>query len=740
MLSSTPRGLELMAGMPGSGLGLAAFPDEAVEPYTRLAARALAAPVAVIFLHQNDKLRVRCGTGLPEMLRDQREVPFFFSATESIPPRISIDDTRVSSLTRDSAILQQLSWNALAVLQFSLENGASAMLCVADVQPRAWSQRETELLTEIAGLIVLQVRREMRAASESARQRIVEEARRQSEEKYRRLFEGSRDAIYMTTRDGRFIDANPSMLEMFGYSREELLSTNSSLLYVSPQDRARLQKELEKVGSVRQHELKLKRRDGSVLDCLKTAAVQRADDGSIIGYQGIIHDITERKRTEEQHAHNAFHDSLTGLPNRSLFMDRLERLVRAARRRNNYRFGVLFLDLDRFKIVNDTLGHMVGDQLLSAVARRLEGALRAEDTVARIGGDEFAIILDSIRDAGDGTRVAERIVQELSLPFTIDGHEVHTATSIGVALSYSGSETADSLLRDADAAMYRAKSSGRGRYEVFDPRQHTEAVTQLQMEADLRRALQAREFFLVYQPVIDIQLRRLAGFEAFLRWRHPSRGLVPPNEFIPVAEETGLIHQIGWWVLEEACHQMHAWEMTHAEQLADLTVSVNLSGKQFYQPDLIPHVDQILAEGAVSPARIKLEVSESVIMQNAEASTKILTQLRQRGILLSIDDFGTGYSSLSYLQQFPITTLKIDRAFVHAVTETGRASGLVNSILALGRSMGVDALAEGVESGEQVDRLRTLGARFAQGFFFSPPVDAETATTFIVAGAIESAQ
>ena len=727
--------LEHTAAASRSLLGLAVFPDEAVEPYTRLAARALSAPVAALFLREGNRLLLRCGSGLPEVLHDQRELPYFFPDDASLPPRMAISDTSSSALTRESAVLQQLAWHAIAVVQFGLESGAVALLCVADVQPREWTPRENELLAEIAGLVVLQVRREIRARTEAAHQRAVEAARLQMEERYRRLFESSRDAIYMTTRAGVFLEGNPSMLEMFGYTREELLQTNSQQLYASPQERARYQKELEKVGSIRQHEVKLRRKDGTVIDCLRTATLQRADDGTIVGYQGIIHDITERKVIEQQLAHDAFHDSLTELPNRALFTDRLERIVRAAKRRQNYRFGVLFLDLDRFKIVNDTLGHMVGDQLLQAVARRLEGALRAEDTVARLGGDEFAIIIDSIRDAGDGTRVAERIIQELALPFNIEGHDIHTGTSVGVALSYAGSETAEGLLRDADAAMYRAKTQGRGRYEVFDPRLHTEAVTQLQIESDLRRALQAREFFLVYQPVMDIQEGGLAGFEAFLRWQHPSRGLVPPNEFLPVAEETGLIHHIGWWVLEEACRQMHAWELAYPEYIGNLTVSVNLSGKQFYQPDLIPHVDQILQEGAAAPARIKLEVSESVIMQNAEASTKILAQLRQRGILLSIDDFGTGYSSLSYLQQFPITTLKIDRTFVNALTDGGHA-GLVNSILALGRSMGVDALAEGAETAEQIDRLRTLGARYAQGYFFSPPVDANKAGAFIASGKI----
>ncbi|HUP90590.1 MAG TPA: EAL domain-containing protein [Longimicrobiales bacterium] len=716
----------------GSLFGFAQFPDEVVEPFTRLAARAMAAPIAAVFLRQGDRLILRCGSGLPEMLKTQREIPNFFAAGQTVPPRLTIDDIRNSSLTQNSEILQQLAFNAIAVLQFSLENGTTALLCVADVQPRAWTSREADVLTETAGMIVLQVRREMRARTEASRQRMIEEAKRQSEERYRRLFESSRDAIYMTTRDGTFVDANSSMLELFGYTRQEFLQLNASQLYASAADRTRYQKEIDKIGSVRQHEIKLKRKDGVVLDCLKTATVQRADDGSIVGYQGIIHDISARKKSEEQLTHNAFHDSLTNLPNRALFMDRLERIVRAAKRRSSYRFGVLFLDLDRFKIVNDTLGHGVGDQLLIAAARRLEGCLRSEDTVARLGGDEFAIILDSIRDAGDGTRVAERIIQEMGLPFKIDGRDVHTGTSVGVALSYSGSDvTAEGLLREADAAMYRAKTTGRGRYEVFDPFLHTEAVTQLQMESDLRRALQAREFFLVYQPVIDLQENRLAGFEAFLRWQHPSRGLVPPNEFIPVAEATGLIHQIGFWVLTEACRQIREWEMQYPANVDGLTISVNLSGKQFYQPDLIAHIDQILAEGSASPSRIKLEVSESVIMKNAEKSIAILTQLRNRGILLSIDDFGTGYSSLSYLQQFPVTTFKIERVFTNALTGEGN-TGIINSILALARSMGVDALAEGVETIEQVDRLRTLGAKYAQGYHFSAPLDADKAAQFIL--------
>jgi diguanylate cyclase (GGDEF)-like protein/PAS domain S-box-containing protein len=725
--------------------GLADFPDEVIEPFTRLAARTLEAPVAALFLKKGtgslpaDRLILRSGSGLPDSLPPRCEIPYFFTPGENVPPRVMIDDTRSDAATRDAAILTELNWQSIAVIQFGLDSGASVLLCVADFKPRTWSARESELLTEIAGLIVVQVRREIRMVLEASQQRAIEVARRQSEERYRRLFDTSRDAIYMTSREGYFIDANPSMLEMFGYTREELLTMPVVQLYAKPQDRARYQKEIEKVGSIRQHEIKLKRKDGTILDCLKTATVQRGDDGTIVGYQAIIHDISARKRTEEQLTYSAFHDALTGLPNRSLFMDRLERIVRASKRRGNHKFAVLFLDLDRFKIVNDTMGHAVGDALLKAVARRLEAALRVEDTVARLGGDEFAIILDSIRDASDGTRVAERIIQSLSLAFTLDDVQVHTAGSVGIALSYAGGDSAENLLRDADAAMYRAKTGGRGRYEVFDPMQHTEAVAQLQIEADLRRALQAREFFLHYQPVVDIQADRLAGFEALLRWQHPIRGLVPPTEFIAIAEETGLITQIGWWVIEAACRQMHAWEKLYAGHTENLTISVNLSRKQFYQPDLIPHLDRILTEASARPAHIKLEVAESVIMQSAEVSTEILKQLRHHGILLSIDDFGTGYSSLRYLQEFPITTLKIDRSFVSELLKDAKA-GLVTSILALGRSMGVDALAEGVETAAQLERLRGLGVRYAQGYYLSPPVDPKKAGEFIVRGKAKPAK
>ena len=706
------------------------FPDDAVEPYTRVATAAFNAPMAAVFLRTRDQLNLRVSHGMEEDVRGN--FAHFFADLQAVPPKVLISDVHNDSQIGNTETLDRLGWKAVACIQFGLDNGATGMFCVADSQTREWSKRDEDLLIEFAGLLVTQVRREVRTRADAARQLLIEQARRQSEERYRRLFESSRDAIYMTTQDGQFADANAAMLELFGYSRVELVQRNKRDVFAAPTDFVRFQQEIESVGSIRQHEVAFKRKDGSIIDCLMSASVQRGDDGAIIGYQGIIIDITERKQVEQRLAHSAFHDSLTGLPNRVLYMDRLEQLVRHAKRRPDEHFGVLFLDLDRFKIVNDTLGHACGDELLIAVARRLETCVRAEDTVARFGGDEFAILLDSVRDSSEATRVAERILHEISRPFHIGGHDVQTQCSVGIAINYTGNEAAESMLRDADRAMYRAKTGGRARYEVFDPQQHRAAVQQLQIESELRRALQQREFMLVYQPVIDLQQSRLAGFEAFLRWQHPTRGQIPPGEFIAVAEETGLIMQIGWWVLQEACRQIRKWEGEFPEQIRETTISVNLSGRQFYQTDLTQHLDEILHEAGATPARLRLEVSERDIMANAEASIEVLGDLRARGINLSIDDFGTGYSSLSYLQRFPITTLKIDRSFVQGLQTGG--TGLVNSIIALGRSLGVSALAEGVETADEADILRTLGARYAQGYFFSEPVDADRASHFIESG------
>ncbi|WP_250121460.1 EAL domain-containing protein [Chroococcidiopsis sp. CCMEE 29] len=441
-------------------------------------------------------------------------------------------------------------------------------------------------------------------------------------------------------------------------------------------------------------------------------------------------EIIERKIVEAKLIHDAFHDSLTSLPNRALFMDRLGRAVERAKRHKNYFFAVLFLDLDRFKLVNDSLGHHSGDQLLIAIARRLEACLRPGDTVARIGGDEFTILLDDIKAANVATQVAERIQKELFLPFNLNENEVFTTVSIGIALSTKGYDQPEDLLRDADVTMYRAKALGKARYEVFDTTMHTKAVELLQLENDLQRAIQRQEFRIDYQPIVSLKNGRVNGFEALLRWRHPERGLVSPSEFIPVAEETGLIVPLGWWVLREACRQTRAWQ-DYFVATSPLTISVNFSAKQFSQPYLVERIEQILQETELDAHCLKLEITESVIMGNAESAAAILLRLRMLGVQLYIDDFGTGYSSLSYLHRFPIDALKIDRSFVTRMGSDNENLEIVRTIMTMAHNLKMHVVAEGVETAEQLAQLRALQCEYGQGYLFSKPLPLAAASALI---------
>jgi diguanylate cyclase (GGDEF)-like protein len=435
------------------------------------------------------------------------------------------------------------------------------------------------------------------------------------------------------------------------------------------------------------------------------------------------------------------HDHLTGLPNRSLFMDRLQHAIRRSRRHEDSLCAVLFLDLDRFKVVNDSLGHMIGDQLLVTIARRLEKCARLSDTVARLGGDEFTILLEDIKDVRSATRIAERIQQELRLPLKLNGQEVFPTTSIGIALSAAHYERAEELLRDADAAMYRAKSSGKACYAVFDITMHNDALARLQLETALWQAVDNEEFRVHYQPIVALPDGHITGFEALVRWQHPERGLVPPGEFIPVAEETGLILSIGQWVLREACRQMSTWlEMDAFAALSNgrpdrvLTMSVNLSGKQLEQPDLIDQIDRILEETGLDPQHLNLEITESVLMSNADAVTTMLIQLRERGIQLGIDDFGTGYSSLSHLQRFPITDLKVDRSFVSRMETDHDSLEIVRTIVSMAHNLKLGVVAEGIETPEQWAQLQALGCETGQGYLFSKPVNSEVAESLMETG------
>ncbi len=437
------------------------------------------------------------------------------------------------------------------------------------------------------------------------------------------------------------------------------------------------------------------------------------------------------QESREHFRHAAFHDALTNLPNRAMLGEKLKFAIERAKLEENCQFALLFIDLDRFKNINDSLGHTIGDQLLVTIACRLANCIRAADTVARLGGDEFAILLEGIKTTADATYMAERVQKEIASPFMLSGHEVFTTASIGITFGGGRYDLPEKALRDADTAMYRAKESGGACYKVFDEVMHTRAVTLLRLENDLRRAVEREEFCVYYQPIVDLGTGRLAGFEALVRWQHPERGFISPGEFIPVAEDTRLIIPLGLWVLREACRQMAQWQWQIPASNA-LSISVNLSGKQFAQTDLVEQVELILRETGLEPCRLKLEITESIVMENAEGAIAMLARLKALGVRLSIDDFGTGYSSLSYLHRFPIDTLKIDRSFVSQLDSAGENGELVRTIKTLAGNLGMDVVAEGIETLGQLNQLAEFGCEYGQGYLFSKPID-KSATEALIA-------
>jgi diguanylate cyclase (GGDEF)-like protein len=454
--------------------------------------------------------------------------------------------------------------------------------------------------------------------------------------------------------------------------------------------------------------------------------------GNLRGFSKVMRDTTERKEAEERILHEALHDSLTGLPNRALFTEHLKQAIAHVKRHEDSLYAVLFLDLDRFKNVNDSLGHVAGDQMLAATARKLQTTLRPEDVLARQGGDEFTILLSDIHNASDATRVASRIQNELQRPCDVNGRDVTTSASIGIALSTHGYSEPEEVLRDSDIAMYRAKSLGRGRHEIFDSSMQERVMAQLKFEADFRRAVKNEEFCLHYQPIMSLKTNQITGFEALVRWQHPEYGLVLPAEFIPIAEETGLIAPLGHWVLQTACRQLRQWQDLSPRN-ASLSVNVNLSCKQFSQANLIERVKSVLAEAGLLASSLELEITESTVMENAKVAAGMIGQLRNLGVGVQIDDFGTGYSSLSYLHHFPVDVLKIDSSFVSRMTADVESPEIVGTIVQLAHSLGMEVTAEGVETADQLNQLHALACEYGQGYFFSEPVNVESATRLLQA-------
>ena len=566
------------------------------------------------------------------------------------------------------------------------------------------------------------------SANERLRHELIERERaeaalRESEARYRVVFDSASIGMANADAGGQFLHANQAYKTLLGYTEDELRARTISDI-THPEDVAeslRLHREL--MAGHRDHyqlEKRYVRGDGAIVWAHLTVAVVRDAEERGRYSVAMVEDITARKALEERLAHQAFHDPLTGLPNRALFINRLEHaLARAARRAEAV--TVLFLDLDRFKVINDSLGHEAGDQLLVAVAARLLGCLRTEDTVARLGGDEFTILLETLDDSRDALAVAQRIIEALQAPVTLGEHEVFVTTSIGIARGNGGATSPSALLRDADTALYHAKQAGKARCAVFDPSMNTAAMERLALETDLRHAVERGEFELHYQPKVELATGRLSGLEALARWWHPRRGLISPGEFIPLAEETGLIVPLGRWVLTEACRQVRLWqELALGGQ--PLTLSVNLSAREFLQPDLVDEVARILDESRLAPGSLKLEITETVLMAEPLFSNGTLQALKRLGIQLVVDDFGTGYSSLGYLKGLPVDMLKIDRTFVARLGLNVGDTAIVEAVITLARALGLAVTAEGVERAEQLSRLRDLGCQFGQGYYFASPL------------------
>lgn len=570
-------------------------------------------------------------------------------------------------------------------------------------------------------------------AEDITKRREAEEALRKSEEQFRLTFEMAPIGMAISTLKGKFTRVNHALCNALGYSQAELLEL--SFAEISHPDDWETHHNLEQMlidseESNFQIEKRFIAKDGRIVDTLLKVLVVCDANNKPLHFNNQIVDITERKHMEQQLIHDALHDTLTGLPNRALFMDRLEQQLKRSQRQGGYLFAVLFLDLDRFKVVNDSVGHLIGDKLLIEIGRRLEKSVAPTDTVARLGGDEFTILLEDISSKSQAILVAESIYQTLTFPFHIQGLELFTTASIGIALSSQGYEKPEDILRDADLTMYSAKEQGKARYEIFDYSLRDRALQRLELETDLRHALERGEFEVYYQPITSLPLGTLAGFEALARWNHPIKGAIGPADFIPVCEETGLIIPLGNWLLQEACNTTRNWQLKYPEHPA-IKMSVNLSAQQFREPQLVQEVERILAETDLAGKFLKLEITESVLIDNLEMVTEIILRLRKQDIQFSIDDFGTGYSSLSYLHRFPVDTIKIDRSFVSQMQADGENSAIVKAIITLAHMLNMDVIAEGIETTCQLAQLKLLQCEYGQGFFFSKPLCKEKAEAFI---------
>ncbi len=560
-----------------------------------------------------------------------------------------------------------------------------------------------------------------------------------SEAQYRRIVETAAEGIWILDELNITSFVNTQMAEMLGYTPAEMLG-RSFFDFMDADSRTAAQQQFtaQHQSTAESHDFRFKRRDGTDFWALISSSPLVNEVGDYLGALGMVTDITDRKQAETQLAHFAFYDTLTDLPNRTYFCDRLQDSINTYPASPTQPFAILFLDLDGFKMVNDSLGHTVGDHLLVAIAHRLQTCLEPSHLLARLGGDEFTILIPQVRNEADVVAIAQRIHDLFLQPFTIDHHTIFSNVSIGIALSHPHYHHPEELLRDADTAMYQAKANGKGHYALFNHAMHNAAVERLQLETDLRLAIEHNQFALVYQPIVCLKSGKLIGFEALLRWHHPERGLISPDQFIPVAEETRLILDIGAWVMAKACHQLRRWQDHWGSDL-DITININLSAKQFTQPNLLQQIDTLLEQTQINPRLLKLEITEGAIMADPNTAQTTFQALKARGIQLSIDDFGTGYSSLSYLHHFPLDTLKIDRSFIQPIRHPGGSSEIVKTIMTLAHNLGMTVVAEGVESVAQLDYLKTLNCEYGQGYFWSRPLPAALAGAMLQQACLSAA-
>ncbi|WP_025225386.1 putative bifunctional diguanylate cyclase/phosphodiesterase [Fimbriimonas ginsengisoli] len=638
---------------------------------------------------------------------------------------LSASATQVAALEKGDLVKSRKVANSLTVPAFARAERAMDEL---DRQapkslpyPLALKAAGTVLLLSSAFTVALLLGRRQKLAMHLINAEAQRRSADTSERRFRSLVRNNADVIAVANAEGKLKLVSEASERLWGRPPDELVG-ESIYRYTFAEDVVYLVDALNEVSRSSQSstELEVRVQNGSTeYRPFQVHLNNLSDDPDVDGILMTFHDLTERKRLESELTYNAFHDRLTGLPNRALFMDRLAQRLRLEGREPSL-CAVLFIDLDNFKVINDSLGHATGDSLLVAVAERFQTVLRQSDTIARLGGDEFTVLLDRVETPDEVNVVASRIIKAMERAFVVGNSEMFVTTSIGIATSADGQADAHRLLRDADTAMYEAKAQGKNSFAIYDNRMNELAVERLELEWDLRNALDHKQLSLVFQPIVDIRTGKMLEVEALLRWEHPTRGMISPTLFIPIAEETGLICSIGLWVFREACYQLHRW----GEQYKDLIIGVNVSARQFHQPDFVQQVKRTLSELRVEPCRIKLEITETAMLHDLDTIRSVLEQLRSLGLRIAIDDFGTGYSSISYLSRLPVDTLKIDRSFIIPLGEDKRTDGVVKAMIAMAASLGLQVTSEGIETPQQLEVLRSMGCDRGQGYLFARPLPA----------------